>query len=360
MDLFTLASSMGLSAPLTLLGLAALHYAGAAPPFVERAIQRHPGLVSPVLLLLAVLLFAFELLATKSKLTKPFKAVWDLVQLVVKPVTVAMFGLALLDLRIPVEAPQASLLAMPGLATISLPTMSLPAWGWFEVALAISVTLLVHLVRAGSDLLVWLSPFPLIDALLSTLADLYTVVMIGLAFLFPRAAAVACTLQLAGCILVAGWMARVIFTALRLLGGRLGLASGHLRRPPAAIAARPGGEVASWCWTQAGGPAGRFATTWAWLDGGTLRLASRGWWRWREVAHPLGAGRHAAIEDGLLARDVWLRQGPQVVAQLRFPIDRGAEAYALGVAMGRAGTGLDDATGSGPRLPARARSQVAH
>jgi hypothetical protein len=282
---------------------------------------------------------------------------------VVKPVATVVLGLAMLDVRFLAEPAVAVALRPPVLhaSILSLPDLipgSLTALGWLELTLAISVTLLVHLVRTGTDVLVWLSPFPFVDAIASSLADVYTVVMIAIALFLPRVAAVACALQLVACVLLAGFMARVAGVMLRLLAGGWGLAGNERRQPPGLVVRHIGSQDAVWCWVSRGGPCGRWATTWAWTSAGELNLAARSWWRWRKTTHDIGDGRHVAVMDGLLAREVSLRQGAIPIAVLRFPSDRSVAAKALVEALTRQGTRLDDATAGGTRLEARARAQV--
>jgi len=146
--------------------------------------------------------------------------VWDLLQYLVKPAATVVLGLAILDARFAPAAPVTATLSGFALRAdlVPLPQLSgwhLPALGWFELGLAIAVSLLVHLVRSATDLVAWLSPFPFVDALVSGLADIYAVAMIATALLFPRVAVVLGALQLVACLLAARAMLRVTWAFVR-------------------------------------------------------------------------------------------------------------------------------------------------
>ena len=80
------------------------------------------------------------------------------------------------------------------------------------LALALGLVALV-VVRLAFDLLVWLSPFPLVDFIFESLKLVISALWLGLYLLFPAAAAVAALVALLIALLALGWSLRVLHFA---------------------------------------------------------------------------------------------------------------------------------------------------
>jgi hypothetical protein len=350
-DLFSLASALGLSAPLTLLAIGLLNAAGLAPPFIGAALSRYPILVSPGVLGLAAVLFLFEVGAGKSKLTRPFKLVIDALHVVIKPLLAAMFAVAVVGARLPVPdglAPSTS-----GALVIS---WAVP--GVFPVIMAVLAASLVHLVRTAAEVVVWLSPIPFIDAAVGVLVDAYSIFMVLAALLLPELAAVLCTMQLVVCLFVASHAFRVCSGVASLAGGFFSSRQDDVSTvtPPRAVAEKAGVRGIVPCWARRGGAGGPWRTTWAWVSGGQLWLATRVRLQWRYWSHPLAKVSHVSAAEGVVSIEVAVREGSRALATVAFRLDRRAHAATLIDALSAAGLPLDDARPGGLRLPAALRA----
>ena len=223
-ELLTLGAGIGLSLPLTVLVAGTLVRFGMVPPVLDALAARFPGLVSWPVVVAALVLYVFELLSSKSKLTKPFKHVYDAAGIVVKPLATAVLGLGLMG-----SGDAASLetglqqAAVPLAVTAGASVLHGVLWSLASAAVA----LLTHLVRFLADFLAWLSPVPFIDAAISGAADVHAAAMAALLVFSPTGALVACVAQVVLSIV----LLRRMYRRLRSLGGRVRTLLGRKREP---------------------------------------------------------------------------------------------------------------------------------
>ncbi len=351
MDLFSLASALGLSAPLTLLAIGLLNAGGLAPPFVATALAQYPILVSPGVLGLAAVLFLLEVGAGKSKLTRPFKLGIDALHVVVKPLLAAMFAVAVVGARLPVPDGLPPSTSGAVIVSWALPVV-------FPVLMAVLAASLVHFVRTAGEVVVWLSPIPFIDAAVGVLVDGYSVVMVMVALLLPELAAVLCTIQFIVCLIVATHAFRVCSVLLSLTSGFFSSRQREVSTIPSprAVAEKAGGRDVVACWARRGGAGGPWRTTWAWVSGGRLWLATSVRLKWRFRSHEFDKASHISVSEGAASIEVALREGSRSVATAAFRLDCRAHAAALVDALASSGLPLDDARPGGRRLPAALRA----
>lgn len=342
MDLLSLGSSIGLSAPLTLLTMAALHHLGMGPPFLEAVAERHPWVVSAPVVASAAVLYLFEVLSAKSKLTKPVKQAYDLALGVVKPVATVIFGLAVVEMGTSRWREDQWVLAA-GALPVSIAGVDLGAMDLLRLGLAALVALLVHGVRAMVDFLAWLKPVPFVDAAVSTVAEVYTLGMMALVAFLPAVAAAAFLLQALACALLAGWLRRVSGAALRLTSGIFGSSAPSTEPVPGWIAATAGGAPAVPALVERGRPWGRWAKVHLAVLGGELLVFGRRRLR-RRCERVRLAGRTAQVTVGLVADRLSLRDGGERLV-LAFPKDRFPDLRALEARLSAAGVPLEGAAG---------------
>jgi hypothetical protein len=363
MDLVTLANSVGLSAPLTVIAIAVLHALHAGPPFVETIAGSQPWVIAGPTVGAAVILFVFEVLASKSKLSKPAKHIYDVVQSVIKPFAVALFSISMLQsttthLALAPGASDpiyASVIGVGQFAHVNLDPMR-----WFAVALAATVALFVHSVRSMADFAATLVPIPFLDAAVSFVADAYAIVMMLLLVFAPTAAAVICVVQLLACILVAGWLYRVCSLFVRLVvAAWFPVRKEQPQAAPRDVREDAGARTIIRTWIERGRSWPKFSTVFLYREATVLHIVGRKRWRRYRAAVDLRRIRWAAIEDGLLADTLTLHAGEGSTPTFCFGfVKNDPDARrSLESELRDAGVAVDDPNGE--RLPASLRTRSA-
>lgn len=354
-ELLIFANSAGLSVPLTVLTLAGLHHFRAGPALVDVLARRHPWAFSTPVLVAAAVLVLFEILASKSKLSKPIRHLYDAVQTLVKPATAVFIALAMSESRDPQSIHTYAAQTFPGPALASL----IPHVG-FYVGVAIAVSLLVHSVRTMADLLAWLSPIPLIDAVVSAIADTYALTMIGLVVFVPKVALAVCVIQLVLCAALVRPLNRVAAVAFRMLAGWLRQLRTDPPVPPRWVAELAAPAVPTAVWVEKASMFRRYEMAYVYLDSRELHLVTRRLFGQVQQKFELPPAGWAALSTSLLAFRIVLhaRQSQSPILAIGLARDQEQDARALIEALRNVGLAVDDATGLGERLPASWRARA--
>jgi len=216
---------------------------------------------TPVLIA-AFVLVVLEGLASKSKLLKSFKHFWDVAHTVVKPLATGVIALMsvghstelAVGMGVPVQAlgmvrSAKGLSGLLGDAGAAVGGMSPVAIVVYVLA-AVAACVLVHLVRFCAHFAIWLSPFPFLDAVISTVEDLVVVGLIALFVFSPGVAIGICLVLLMLAMLL---LARALRFQTFIMTFVARWWSHLLRRPGPGLAEHPAGSLARKIESLAGG-----------------------------------------------------------------------------------------------------------
>jgi hypothetical protein len=158
---------------------------------------------------------------------------------------------------------------------------------------AVSGLVAVTLVRMGIDLLTWLSPLPLIDALLQFAKGIITLILVATAVLLPAVAVLINALLLVATVFVARWLYRVARFMVAVLWDRTW---GTFSPLPVTFADQRLGPVQLWA-LESGDRLPRFAPVEVWWT------PSSGWVArafGSTDARPLGASTEVSLVRGFV------------------------------------------------------------
>ncbi|MEO6951364.1 MAG: hypothetical protein ABI321_06085, partial [Polyangia bacterium] len=311
-------------------------------------VERQPWIVSPAIVLCALFLFLFEVLAGKTKFLKPLRHVLDAAQLVVKPVVAAVFALSVLaPSTVAFHAARGALRA--GLVPpVNLTGVSASTWCF--VAIAGLVALLAHTVRAAADFAATMTLLPLVDAILSTAVEMYAIGMLMMFAWLPRFALIVSLAQIAVSIPILGWVLRVsalhvhiVLLAMREVGAE--------PNTPRWVLERSRGVPVLDGWVKRARGWNRFSHVWLFYAAGRVEVVGRRWFRIRSLSIATNNVKWVAAASGLISDEVTVHGRDATFASLGIAKHQDAMRTEFLNSLRSRQVAVDDATGNGERLP---------